>query len=608
MRVYIGRTRERSDDPARDIIKGMNPMQNWPIWRKLAASFLALLLTFGGVSALIVTSMSGLEKAQAEKARAHDAARVAQHLLYLTLEQMNGVRGFTILGQDAFYVTYVENRDLVAPAVADMRRLSEGHDFGAMIDEYAAATTEWQKEKLEPTIALARNPATRAEAQELAGKKQLGRIRDAITALDTAQKARVETADAEEHRLRAAVQWTLGLGIAIMLALSGGLAFLLNRSIAKPVADMVGKMGRLAAGDHAVEAQTGDRRDEIGDMGRALHVFRDAAIAKEASDAAKRANDAAQKQIVDLLSGALKRLSAGDVSHTIDADVAPAYRGLRDDYNSAIAGLRNLVHAVSQSVEAIRTGTSEIASATNDLARRTESNAASIEETAAAVTQIDGSVRASSAAAGDTVTRADRAHGAVVSGRSVAEEAMQAMTRVSDSAKGIDDVIEGLDKIAFQTRVLAMNAAVEAGRAGEAGRGFAVVADLVSALAMRAEEESKQAREQLTATQVDIEGAVEAVRRVDSALVGIATDVEEVNSLLGTMAEGSRSQATAVSEVSGAIQSLDSATQQNAAMVEQTSAAARTLSAEADRLAEHASAFQPVSGASHTAAPLHLAA
>ena len=175
------------------------------------------------------------------------------------------------------------------------------------------------------------------------------------------------------------------------------------------------------------------------------------------------------------------------------------------------------------------------------------------------------------------------------------------MTRVSDSAKGIDDVIEGLDKIAFQTRVLAMNAAVEAGRAGEAGRGFAVVADLVSALAMRAEEESKQAREQLTATQVDIEGAVEAVRRVDSALVGIASDVEEVNSLLGTVAEGSRSQAMAISEVSGAIQSLDGATQQNAAMVEQTSAAAQTLSTEADRLAEHASAFQPGSDRMTTA-------
>ncbi|WP_252407709.1 methyl-accepting chemotaxis protein, partial [Escherichia coli] len=84
-------------------------------------------------------------------------------------------------------------------------------------------------------------------------------------------------------------------------------------------------------------------------------------------------------------------------------------------------------------------------------------------------------------AAGRTVARADDAIATVAGGRGIADEAVQAMTRVSDSAKGIDGVIEGLDKIAFQTRVLAMNAAVEAGRAGEAGRGFAVVADLVSA-------------------------------------------------------------------------------------------------------------------------------
>ncbi|MQH48834.1 chemotaxis protein, partial [Escherichia coli] len=103
----------------------------------------------------------------------------------------------------------------------------------------------------------------------------------------------------------------------------------------------------------------------------------------------------------------------------------------------------------------------------------------------------------------------------VGSGRSTAEQATAAMIRVSDSARGIDSVIEGLDKIAFQTRVLAMNAAVEAGRAGEAGRGFAVVADLVSALAMRAEEEARRAREQLTATQTDIVVAVDAVKKVD---------------------------------------------------------------------------------------------
>ncbi|WP_430983530.1 methyl-accepting chemotaxis protein, partial [Escherichia coli] len=122
------------------------------------------------------------------------------------------------------------------------------------------------------------------------------------------------------------------------------------------------------------------------------------------------------------------------------------------------------------------------------------------------------------------VARADGAIATVSGGREIADEAVQAMGRVSESAKGIDSVIEGLDKIAFQTRVLAMNAAVEAGRAGDAGRGFAVVADLVSALAMRAEEEAKRARDQLTVTQSEILSAVGAVQKVDGALVNIAGD------------------------------------------------------------------------------------
>jgi methyl-accepting chemotaxis protein len=165
------------------------------------------------------------------------------------------------------------------------------------------------------------------------------------------------------------------------------------------------------------------------------------------------------------------------------------------------------------------------------------------------------------------------------------------MGRVSESAKGIDSVIEGLDKIAFQTRVLAMNAAVEAGRAGDAGRGFAVVADLVSALAMRAEEEAKRARDQLTATQTEIVIAVKAVQKVDGALEGISGDVGQVHELLATIATDNQAQSAAITQISAAIRAMDESTQQNAAMVEETSAAARNLSGEVGALTEAADRF-----------------
>ena len=131
-----------------------------------------------------------------------------------------------------------------------------------------------------------------------------------------------------------------------------------------------------------------------------------------------------------------------------------------------------------------------------------------------------------------------------------------------------------------------------AGRAGEAGRGFAVVADLVSALAMRAEEEAGQAREQLTAIQTDIGTAVDMVKRVDGALSDIAQDVDQVHELLGSMAVDNTAQAGTIGEISSAVSTMDTSTQQNAAMVEQTSASARNLADEVGTLAELTKAFR----------------
>ncbi|SFJ24847.1 Methyl-accepting chemotaxis protein [Sphingomonas sp. NFR04] len=254
--------------------------------------------------------------------------------------------------------------------------------------------------------------------------------------------------------------------------------------------------------------------------------------------------------------------------------------------------LAALLEAINDTVGAIRTGSQEIAQASGDLSRRTEANAASLAETAASVQEMDQRLKATAQSARRTVERADGAKATVDTGRAITEQAVAAMERVSESAKGIDNVIEGLDKIAFQTRVLAMNAAVEAGRAGEAGRGFAVVADLVSALAMRAEEEAGRARDQLTATQADIVAAVGMVEKVDGALSNIAGDVATVNELVSGMASDNQTQAGAISEVSETIGEMDRATQQNAAMVEETSAAAQNLAREVDKLARQANSFQ----------------
>lgn len=377
---------------------------------------------------------------------------------------------------------------------------------------------------------------------------------------------------------------TIITGISAMVLASIISAFY-RQVIATPYVATVVRMEGLAAGDLDSPIEFTDYEDCVGRLTKSMLTFRDAAIAQK-----REAEE--QAEVVRVLASHLQKLADGDLTADVASDFPPSYAELKTNFNGAIGHLREMISAVNESAAAIGTGSHEIAQASEDLARRTESNAASLEETSASLTQIDNRLKTTAKSGQRTVARADGAIATVNDGRSIADEAVQAMGRVSESAKGIDAVIEGLDKIAFQTRVLAMNAAVEAGRAGEAGRGFAVVADLVSALAMRAEEEAKLARDQLTVTQTDITTAVEAVQKVDGALSEITEGVSEVHELLGTMAADNQTQSASVSEINSAISTMDQSTQQNAAMVEETSAAARNLLTEVAALTERASIFK----------------
>jgi methyl-accepting chemotaxis protein len=271
--------------------------------------------------------------------------------------------------------------------------------------------------------------------------------------------------------------------------------------------------------------------NELSALGRSVALLRSQLREAEA------AKEAQTKLIVESVGTGLAALARGNLVHRITEELNGPFITLKTNFNAASESLCALIGATLRSAEAIRSSAGEISHAAADRARRTEGNAATLEETAAALVQVDGRVRSTAISSDETRHRADEAISTVDQGRAVTTQAVDSMNEVAVSAQDIDSVIEGLDKIAFQTRVLAMNAAVEAGRAGEAGRGFAVVADLVSAFAMRAEEEAKRARQQLTVTQAGIATAVESVRRVDGALTGIANGVSTVHQLIGAMSE-----------------------------------------------------------------------
>lgn len=379
----------------------------------------------------------------------------------------------------------------------------------------------------------------------------------------------------------------LAIGLTAGLALTAAawlFGMACREGMTVPYVSTVVRMEGLADGDLDSPVDYTDYRDCVGRMTQAMFTFRETARQQLAT-----ARE--QAEMVEQFSIQLEKLARGDLTAEVSAEFTGEFRVLKTHFNEAIGRLRDLVGAVQVRAQAIRTGSGEISQASEDLARRTEANAASLEETSAAIVSMEDRLKSTAIAAGQTLESADGVIALVGKGRSVASETVQTMGRVSGCAKGIDTVIEGVDKIAFQTRVLAMNAAVEAGRAGEAGRGFAVVADLVSALAMRAEEEARNAREQLTVTQSEVASAVEAVNSVDLALVEIVDGVGNVHRLLERMTHDNRAQSAAISQVTTAIGEMGRTTQYNAAMVEQTSAAALNLDGEISQLSAQAGQF-----------------
>ncbi|MPS70498.1 MAG: methyl-accepting chemotaxis protein [Novosphingobium sp.] len=569
-------------------------LNDWRLPRKLLAAFGILVVLFGavGINGLVST-------------RKLDA--IAQNHVD------HGIAGMSALADVISNVK--EMRIIVYTYYAAVNTPQEEADIRERLDKtkaaLAKAVDEYKQVADESFTQDATTLSANVEAlnkanDHLFAVRAAGDLPAAMTVLKTESRtASHEIIDLtekllDESRERSREQAAQGAETAdFAIWLSGGLALVgiagivliwlvLNASVAAPMSRIADVTTTLAEGGRA-DVPYRERHDEIGEIAGAVEQFRAAAEARAEIDA-KAARE--QEVVTSTLRGSLQAISEGDLTQTISAEFPPAYGELKSNFNSALGALRDLIGAVAESAVAIRTGSSEIAQASEDLARRTESNAASLEETSAAITQMDERLRATAAAAGRTVQRADGAMTVVGSGRDIADEAVQAMGRVSESAKGIDSVIEGLDKIAFQTRVLAMNAAVEAGRAGDAGRGFAVVADLVSALAMRSEEEAKRAREQLTATQTDIGTAVEAVQRVDGALQNISGDVTEVHSLLSNIASDNQAQSSTITQISATIGTMDQATQQNAAMVEETSAAARNLNSEVTSLSDRAAMFR----------------
>ena len=394
------------------------------------------------------------------------------------------------------------------------------------------------------------------------------------------------------------VSWTIALLVALGLGLIGVTGFALRyilRKVLDPLEQTAQTMARMAGGELHAGVTEVHRDDEIGDMTRAIEVFRAASMAQVES-AAK------QEAVVSTLSSGLDQLAEGNLMHRIEARFADEYEPLRNSFNESIARLAELMRNVASSAQGVSTGAGEIRAASDDLALRNEQQAASLEETAAAMNQVTHVLKETADNASGVRKTIEEAHREASDGGAVVKRATEAMAGIERSSQEINQIISVIDGIAFQTNLLALNAGVEAARAGDAGKGFAVVANEVRALAQRSADAAKDIKTLITTSTEQVGEGVSLVSETGSLLEKIVQRVGEIAGLMSEIATSTENQSVNLQQVNSAVGDMDRMTQQNAAMVEQSTAAARSLADEAGELNRIVASFK-VGGGTVYAAP-----
>ncbi len=424
-------------------------------------------------------------------------------------------------------------------------------------------------------------------------------------ARETAAQSKALTAASGFAQLVSAILAIGGIGIGVGLGL-----YISRVKIAGPLNSLAGGMNRLASGDLSVNVDATHRKDEAGQMAKAVQVFKDNALrareiearadnARAEADAERartetesRRVEAEQAMVVENLASSLTRLASGDLTVRIDADFQGQYAQIRSDFNAAVDSLRKAITTIDASAGGIRGGSDEIATASNDLSRRTEQQAAGLEETAAALDELTATVKRSAEGANEAAAAAAGARQAAAHSGEVMREAVAAMAEIEHSSGQVSQIIGVIDEIAFQTNLLALNAGVEAARAGDAGRGFAVVAQEVRALAQRSADAAKEIKGLISSSANQVTRGVKLVSETGHALDDIVSKVASIDMLLAEIAASAQEQAVGLSEVNIAVNQMDQATQQNAAMVEESTAASASLRGEAADLAQLVSKFR----------------
>lgn len=338
-------------------------------------------------------------------------------------------------------------------------------------------------------------------------------------------------------------------------------AVLVGRSISGPIRACVLRLEKLAEGDLHTASPVVRSRDETAELTKALDTTM------------HRLND-----VVQDVSHHLGKMGQGDFRENITRTYWGDFVAIEKSMKAIHGSLKDTLLQISQSAETVASSAGQVSTGAQSLSQGATEQASAIHELSSTVTGIAQNARQTAAAAEEAGLFANQADAQLGISVDYVKELNSAMEKISNSSAEISKIISTIESIAFQTNILALNASVEAARAGSAGKGFAVVSSEVRSLASKSDEAAKATKELIESSIATVMEGSQVVSRVTESLNKANSIAQNVSVKMNVVVEAVESQTEAISQVTDGINQISSVVQDTSSTSVESAATSQELS------------------------------